>query len=273
MPKLKKEIEEVPNGLLDAVEEELIEERVEIPRKEIVAYRAFYIPSMTKPIEIRKLKYSEIKQLNEFNTDNMDEVYDKLILACTNLTIQSIELMPQIERLYFLSYLRSISFINGEFEITAECHNTECDLVHDIKLGLDQLEFIEPPEEFNEAKEVRISNDTFKINYRLEIHKDSLVIENLDLEKYDSDIVDIVSSIESISLNEQDVITCTTNEKCFISAVEFLEENGELAMWIINDLEKYDYGIKGVTKKWTCKCGHKNESEINPEIFFFPTDI
>ena len=248
--------------------------RVDVPRNDLPFYKSFSLPSMEVPIEIRKLKYSEIRQLHNIDRDNSNEVYDKLLLACTNLTLQSIELMPLLERKYLLLYIRSISFVDNKITIENDCEADDCDRNRDIDIDIAELEFESAPPEFFEDKIIAVGNDEYVVKYCEELYRDDKILSHMNYEDdAEEDISNAVAVVESVSLNGDNIYNHPSEFSEYLVAVEFFNDHGHLTQWILEDLVKYDYGIKTLERHWSCKCGHKNKTEIDSDTFFFLADI
>lgn len=228
--------------------------RREISPEELTKYRTLETPAVGSFL-VRPLRYSEIRTLNEFE-ELTDEKLDGIILACTNLTSQSLDAMPDIDRDYIAFQIRSMSFIDTRFDVLLECGmcNEEGNIKND-KIGMEEFEFVPPSQEFFEKIDFIIptirSYGARKIAESLPADSPEWKRELFVLASY---------ATEDQSLNG------------IVEMAERLEENGLLAQNLADRLSEARFGLQPTVRKWKCpKCGAEHSTEVDPADFFrFP---
>lgn len=247
------------------------ESRAELPREEKKFYTKLSLPSLDKPILVRQLRYSEIKMLNSFTTKNdINDVYDRIVLAATDLDDDSLLMLPRIERYYLLMHIRSMSFIDSKISLEYKCKGEGCDASVDTKVAIERFAFSVPTDEFFAEHTFQVGGVDCSVSFRLDTYGDEIAI-SLDKTQADKTLLEISASVSEISIGGEKVYAYT-NPMGLQACVSVLDENGILASQVVQELAKHRFGVKGFTDRWKCKkCKHENETRVVPDVFFFPT--
>jgi hypothetical protein len=236
--------------------------REPIPKKEFHRYRTIELPKTGK-VKVRPFTYDEVKQLNEFNTDNIDVVYDNVILASTDLTEASLLNMDSIEREYLLLHMRSISYIDPRFEFDLPCDN--CNKHQPMTKSIEEFPFLPPIGVFDEFK-VSDGFGEYLVKLKLTTYSNEKQIasayENNDLRKELYPIAFMIESIKGdFEYNVEDGLD---------ACLDFLSASGVFTNILFEKIDSFSFGLQSVVEKWTCRyCDHHNETEVDPTDFLY----
>lgn len=250
----------------DTIDLSFLGEREKIEKKDFHRYRTIELPK-TGHIKVRPLSYGEVKQLNEFNRDNFDSVYDSVILASTDLTENVLYAMDSIEREYLLLHMRSMSFINPVFEFEMECD--KCQKNQPCSKSIEEFAF-ESPVGIDVPFFVNDGFGEVEVHFRLQTYGDEMEIASAygsdDLRK---ELFVLASVIDKIIVGDEVVYKFTTPQSNY-QCVNFLSENGAVAMAVTDKVDSFVYGLQPVVEEWKCRyCDHDNLTEVDPTDFLY----
>ena len=241
--------------------------RKQIEDSNLAGYKVYETPALGS-FRMRNLKYSEIRLLNTFNSDDMDRVIDDLILATTDLTLDSLRHMPDIDRDYIALLLRAQSFIDTKFDVTLKCDQCEDEgNFVNRKFEISEFPFIPPEGSFFEP----VIHENMKVTCAVRPYGSKLILKGLPegIEEFKLELLTIASYVSLITVDNVTMELPEAIADRLAIVAEFLETNGLMAEKLIDKLSTVTFGLQGKTTEWTCPtCKHKHVTEVDPESFF-----
>lgn len=250
----------------------LFDEQMDINSPHIPKENKLYFKTLDfgkTQVNIRKLKFTEVKEINSFNSDEKETINNKVILLATDLNETQVLTLPRVFKEVILLHIRSQSFIQNEFEFTIPCQTHDCDYEKKHKLKVDEIQInLNTPPKF--------ISDEFVVEFTFDTFLDYSIVNHLKGEVgYDEEVLGLVSVIKSIEKVGTEVYIEKSFDSNIIAVESFklifdlLNEEVDLTLQIIDHLSLFSNGIQPNEISFKCKkCEQVSNVEVNVTDFF-----
>lgn len=214
-------------------------------------------------LEGRPLNATEIKALSTMNQKNGEALVDATLkVAIRGVPYESLKVG---DKMFLLMWLRQNTYKRTGYTMTYEC--PDCEAKFQSSFNVDDLEITQLDDYSEEKFHVELCGKDFKIKQRTisdEIAVKEFLKKNANSPiSWDSDMLDIASSIESIDGNS---LSLLAKYRIITDEDKFTPDDYNDLLATINSVQ---IGVKPIVEVTCVKCGGKGQSLIpfRPDFF------
>lgn len=252
-------------GDLGAAAEEVIEQQKkesQVPpgttmlNPELLPSKGLYYKT---PLYISELSPMDLKNLNQMNEDNANQVINTVLSNCVH-GINYKDLL-QGDKVWLLFYIRSVTYDDFPLFIKYTC--TECKKVDTFKVRLGDLKVNYAKKDFEPSLELKKSGDSLTLRYptlRLEERVQNLAKNDQIIEAIDPELAEIALYIEKVNGKDMTPLEAYNYVKT-MKAVDFVTFS--------NYMIENNIGLVPIMDI-PCTCGNtvKRRIGFTPDFFF-----